>query len=612
MKPNSTFKTALIGGAFLGLLFVTFAANSQELAQVTPVKQQKEKQVAIGTAEAKGTSAVISHSRKSYIREDGVIYWNKSQPVYLSLLTSPDDTDGILVKVDQTAEIEPYYFDTEGVNFIRTKWRVDTETGRTIYPKEEVLWPVVADGIAPTTFADFNATGKFVKGGTTYYSGDLKVALNARDKTSGVESVFYSLGGGFDTYSNPFSIDSEKEWELSYYAVDKVGNFSRPATDTKTIVNFTVDKTAPKTDMSISGPSLGNILSSKALINLSGSDQKSGVKNIKYQITNGARKKYVSDISLASLEDGLYNLNYAANDNVSNSENENNYEFYLDKIAPQLAFNIEGDQFESTNGKLFISKRSKIALSGTDNKAGINQIHFKLDNTAYNQYSNPINTSQSEGLHSVEYYGVDKVENSSDKIVNNYTIDDTPPIIKYQVEGPQHTRHDTLFVRTISSFTLNPTDEGTHQAGLKYTGYQINEQKESAFENSFSFQKEGLNSLIIKSSDKVNNNSELTKVIFVDNKAPLISQTFSVKKIGQKVVRDVTYPIYPEEVKLYLAAKDGSVGSKSIYYQLNDQPEKLYTSPLKGFKLGSNVELKVRATDILGSEETASIRFSVE
>ena len=88
--------------------------------------------------------------------------------------------------------------------------------------------------------------------------------------------------------------------------------------------------------------------------------------------------------------------------------------------------------------------------------------------------------------------------------------------------------------------------------------------------------------------------------------------TFSVDKIGEKKVRGATYTIYPEDVKLYLAAKDNQVGSKNIYYQLDGQSEKLYTTPLTGFKLGSNVQLKVRATDLIGNENYLDISFSVE
>ena len=607
MKPGLDHKIILLS---IMMSFVAVAMKAQQLAAVaasTPSIETTEE----NPSKTKKFEA-FKHDQKSYVKEDGNIYWNKSLPVYISLLSSPESKDGLVVNVNPGEQAEPYYFDTEGINWIRTRWKVNPETGATIYPKEEVLWPVIADGQAPSVNASFTASGKYVIDGTTYYSGDLSIAISARDATSGVETIYYSLGEDYSEYSDAFNVNTEKEWTLSYYAVDRVGNYSVPSSDMNSLVNFTVDDTDPTTSFKIKGPSVNNILSPKALIEVNGSDDKSGVRRISYKLGEGRTKVYSSAISLGLLDEGFSQLEYSAADNVGNTEESNYFVFYLDRTAPELDFEVLGDEYVTEDRGLFLSGRSGIRLIATDNKAGVDEIQYSVDRSAYERYSEPVGTMTTEGIHQIDFFGLDKVENTSKPVTQRYTVDLTAPVIDYNINGPQYIRHDTIFVRSTTTFNLTPRDEGKYQSGIKSVTYQVGDQPVSVFEDVFSFQSEGLSSLKIMTSDNVSNDADLTEVVFVDNHPPRIRNTFSVDRIGEKVVRKVATSIYPEEVKLYLAAQDDHVGSKNIYYSLNGGSEKLYSTPLTGFELGTNVSLNVRATDLLGNETSTEIKFSVE
>ena len=80
------------------------------------------------------------------------LYWNKHLPVYLYLSPNPNGADAHLLKSESMPRYAtPFYFDTEGRNFMRTRWAVDPDTKKAIVPQKEVLWEVYADGLLKHT-----------------------------------------------------------------------------------------------------------------------------------------------------------------------------------------------------------------------------------------------------------------------------------------------------------------------------------------------------------------------------------------------------------------------------------------------------------------------------
>ncbi len=173
-------------------------------------------------------------------------------------------------------------------------------------------------------------------------------------------------------------------------------------------------------------------------------------------------------------------------------------------------------------------------------------------------------------------------------------------------------RDDTLFVRSITEFTLNPYDAGENQSGLKEVKYQINGGNPVLYTEKFTIPGNGVKNLSIDASDNVNNTSNKKQTLFMDNDPPEIKPSFSVDQIGSKKVRDESFIIYPKEVKVYLAATDKHVGTETIFYSVGGGEEKTYTRPIQYFRQGSNVTIDIRALDILGNESKKTLTFSVE
>jgi hypothetical protein len=550
----------------------------------------------------------LTHEKKTIVGEDGKIYWNKELPVYITLSSSSDGNNAHLLKEEKKSS-EPFYLDTEGTNWIRSRWAVD-ESGNTIYPKRDALWPVEADGVAPTSSAKFISTGKKIVNGVTYYSSDLKVELSSTDKTSGVDKIYYSTSAGFLPYNSSVNINTEKSWELKYYAVDKVGNVEK-LHDTKSdkTTSFDVDATAPTTKYEIAGANVDNILSPRTLIKLNSNDEKSGVQKINYTWDNGKGVRYYGPIGIGSLEEGEHTLSFYATDNVENAEAQKQYKIFLDKSGPTLSLAFTKDSFEK-KGKTFVSERASIDLSGVDNKSGLDKIRKNHDKKGYSTYTEALSAGK-DGYHTISYFGYDKVENKSKVIWKEYIVDGKAPSISYRVKGPKYTRRDTLFVRSISEFVITTADARWNDAGVKSVKYVV-DGLEKEFDSNFTLSGDGVRKVNMRTMDNVNNVSDvIAQVVYIDNKAPAINHHFSVDKIGTKTVRGKSLVIYPKDAKLYLAATDKHVGVNKVYYKINGGTEKSYVSPI-GFASYSNITIDIRTVDHLGNENTNKIEFAVE
>lgn len=552
------------------------------------------------------------HEPKTFTGDDGKIYWNKSLPFYIQLSTNPSGSGGHIMKMEGDSAVNSYYFDTEGTNWIRTRWAIDVETKEHTYPLTEVLWPVEVDGLSPKTTISFDSEGKFVMGDVSYFTVDLKITLSATDATSGVNKIYYSTGQNFQEYTEPIAFDIEKEWALSYYAVDRVGNAEKVQNADENQMKVVTDGTPPVTTHELLEPLSGDILSAKSFIQLSSTDETVGLDKIYYSIDDGPSKVYSGKLSMSNLSEGEHTLTYYAVDKLGNEEEKKSIQFFVDRTGPEIEFVIGGSNYKSAKGNLYVSNSSNLSLNASDNKAGVEQVFYKLDNKTYTEYTSPITTDQSAGLHKFYFYGVDKVENKSSTKSQSYIVDIKEPAISYSVAGPKYTRNDTLFVNKESAFSISPSDPGSYQSGVKSTRYIVGNESEKEYSEKFSISGNGYRLLKLSANDQVDNSNSKEIHVFVDNDSPELTYNFSVDRIGQKTVRDKSFLIYPPEVQLYLGATDEHVGTEKITYSINGGTTRNYSTPVTGFTKGINYTIVVKLIDKLGNSIEESIEFSVE
>lgn len=555
----------------------------------------------------------LEHQIKYYVAEDGKLYWNKKLPVYIRITPTPADS-GVLMKSENTKDYtNPYYFDTEGINRIRSRWATNQETGATIYPQFEVIWEVYADGIPPESKLVFSNSANYKKGANDFYGDKVTIKIVSTDEVSGVEQIYYSINGeAYKPYTSELKIDREGAQFIKYYAVDNVGNVETPKEK-----RFTADITPPKTYYTITGIAEGEIVAVTTKIYLSAEDSLSGVADIYYKIDDGKETVYTagSFVPIAQLSDGNHKLAIYSVDKVGNKEVETIIPFYLDKTAPIVAADILGDRY-LMGDKIFFSGRTKMKLTAVDNKAGVENILYSVNGSEFTSYDQPFYLPNVPGIHIVKYFATDKVQNNSEggtskfekykHVVSRVYVDLTGPILRHSISGPQYKSRDTLFISNKTKIILNAIDA---ESGLQYISYGVNDEAEEIkYTDPVQLQEDGFKHIVYYAYDNVNNRNRDEFFVFVDKTGPEIKYNFSIVPQGFKE----NLPVYPDHVILFLGATDMKIGAKDIYYSINKGPEKKYSSYITGFKKASVNTINIKAKDFLANETHLELSIYIE
>ena len=550
----------------------------------------------------------LKHEKKVFKSKDGKIYWNKSLPVYVRLATSPDDK-GLLMESQEFPEYtNPYYFDTEGENYIRTRYAVDKETKQPVIPQVEVLWEVYADGIAPKSGIHYGTKNLYNVEGLLYIGPGLDITLTSKDEMSGLANIYYSVNGGeYKVFKDKIILDGEKEATIKYYAVDKVGNVEAPKE-----LRVSTDFTAPTTTHTVGGDHTGNILSRKTTLTLSSKDELAGVSRTYYTIDGGKEMVYGSKLFLSWLTEGDHEITYYSKDNVNNIEKVNSFKFFIDRSAPKVTASIS-DDFHKVNGKTYYSSRTKLNLTAVDNKAGVKSIFYSMNGSEYQEFVKPVNLPVNSSTLSIKSYALDKVNNASSKNAPganlNLYSDLSGPSLSMKYTGPTFETRDTIFICNKTKVNLFAADS---KSGVQKITYQINKSADKTYSAPFTVEKEDFYKVDFKGYDNVNNTNDNAFFFYVDNTGPVPYTRFSIEPIGTKVIEGKTVNIYPKHTVLFLSATDAHVGFDKIFYSLNGGTEKLYTGAVKYFKNGMVYTIKMRAYDTLGNVQEKEEIFMIE
>ena len=603
-------KFLLLLGLFLGLFSVSYAQqNTKELlrqhvkqlrAMADSLEQKIDRIPDEATAQIAKTITQNSdkiHQKKIYVDAEGRVFWQVGLPVYMTLASMPDGTDGTRIKAAKQKQMEsfsdPMYWEGHGVHYIKHQ---DAREGR------EVAFEVWADGILPVSLVELKNAPKSVQDGHLFFGKNLIADIKTADELSGVAQTYYSIDSTeYKNYTEVLPFNENKEYVLAYYGVDKVGNVEKPKS-----VKFTVDLEAPTTEHKILGDRFGDIFAPTTTIDLIAADRSSGVQITKYRFNEEAWLNYTGTISLQNLKEGDYVFTYYTIDKVQNQEVEKTFSFYLDKTAPTIIPEVVGDQFQN-RGRVFISSRTNMRLTATDEKSGVLKVYYVVDGGVERLYTEPFPLIKSEGTHTIKYFAIDRVKNkgeaSSSESYQNIYLDLMLPDVSHTFIGAQVSMNDTIYITGKTKINVIAKD---NDSGIKKTGYKIDGTRSNPYTEPFELVDEGVHTVEYYALDNVNNRIAKEFTVVVDNQGPEIQISFSMKPIGVIKADDLASEtsVYAMGTYLFLAATDDKVGIQKIYYTIDENPEALYTTPLlmreKGIK-----SIKVRVTDQLGNEKSA-------
>ncbi len=553
---------------------------------------------------------------KAYQDSSGLTYWNKNMPVYISISSAPDAQKFVLKSQKFPQYDQPYFFDTEGENLIRTRWAVNKKTRQAVQPQIEMLWEVITDSKPPVSSALFSSATKYSKSGKNFYGPDDALKVSAKDAISGVESLYYSANGAnYELYTNPITFTVAGDYTIKYFAADRVGNSENDHS-----LSFTIDASAPSSLCLIAGVKLGaeNIISASSRLHFEAQDDLSGVKRTFYAFDDGKMQLYNGkNIIVNNLDDGSYTMKFYSEDNVGNKESIQEYSFYLDKTAPIAASDVLGDRYV-VNGQTYFSGKTKMKLTAVDNKAGVKEILYSVNGEKFQRYTDAFYLPNKAGMHVVRYFATDNVENVTENPetlsvnymeyrhkVDRIYIDLLGPVISSSIDGPKYKVRDSLYIGPNTKITFSAKDS---ESGLHHISYILNGQgSELAYNEPITLASanSGSHRIDYFAYDNVNNRNIGSVNVILDKTPAEIQYKFSVVSTGKEADNE----IYPSNSKLFLSAQDDLTGIKEIYYSLNGSPELIYKNYITGFRKGEVNTLKVRVRDMLDNQSEKEFKF---
>lgn len=224
------------------------------------------------------------------------------------------------------------------------------------------------------------------------------------------------------------------------------------------------DLTPPQTSNNVDG--LWH--NSSATVILSASDSQSGVFHTYYTI-DGTRPTTSSDIGnvININENGIFTLKYFSIDKAENIENVRTA-VNLVKIDTMSPFTTDDSD------RLWHNTNVSLNLNSTDSLSGFASLYYNVDGIDRYSTVNATLDFTEDGVHTVEYYGVDNAGNIESLKNTTVSIDRAPPITTDDSDGLLHTTNVTVNLTAIDTGSgVNTTYYKVTQVSTSVFGYLV-------------------------------------------------------------------------------------------------------------------------------------------
>lgn len=281
--------------------------------------------------------------------------------------------------------------------------------------------------------------------------------------------------------------------------------------------NITVwDGTPPETTLTIEDPkyraSVGddwNVTQSTSF-NLSAWDKYSGV-NFTWYIIDGVYFEFNGmPFNLAGYGEGPHNISYGSED-LSGNNGTINITVWIDESGPSTNLFIDEPKHpDSPNDGCNVTSVTQLTLIGLDNPthpSGIAFAWYFIDSDYYEGFSFDL-SGYGEGLYSITCGSEDNLGNNGTANMITIWVDDSKPQTLLTIDLPKYplSPSDGCNVTSQTTFSLTPSDNPVHNAGVNFTWYTIDADYYEGTSFNLSGYAEGQHNITWGSSDNVDNN----------------------------------------------------------------------------------------------------------
>jgi hypothetical protein len=192
----------------------------------------------------------------------------------------------------------------------------------------------------------------------------------------------------------------------------------------------------PSTSIVIGSPKVGTApvyVKSSTLVNLNIVDNSGEGAAIFYKIdSTGAWTNYTATGQFTVPSEGEHTIFYYGEDYLGSIESVNQYVLRADNTPPASSISIGEPKFRGSSQVLWnVTSSTPIQISSSDGGAtpvGLQKVEYRVDSGKWVEYSVDFTIDGIDGIHKIEYRGMDLLNNLEPVNEISVNIDNTPPI----------------------------------------------------------------------------------------------------------------------------------------------------------------------------------------
>ncbi len=266
------------------------------------------------------------------------------------------------------------------------------------------------DATPPNTA--FSAQGPSSPAG--WYRGPVTVTLSPTDAASGVATTVHRLDGGAWLTPTQFIVTGDGSHTLDYYSTDIAGN-----QETTRTASIPIDTQPPTTTLQIgSAPGPDGWYTQSVTITFVVTDAGSGPDVTYFRLDGGA---WLTGTQYILSAEGQHTLDYYSVDRAGNAESIRSASFKVDRTPPLTAYILDGVMGDES----WFRSAVTVTLVPTDAGSGVATTLYRVDGGAW--LTGTVFTIASDGVHTVEFYSVDLINNIETTYPLEIKIDTQPP-----------------------------------------------------------------------------------------------------------------------------------------------------------------------------------------
>lgn len=250
--------------------------------------------------------------------------------------------------------------------------------------------------------------------------------------------------------------------------------------------------------------------------------------------------------------------------------------------------------FYQDGSTLYSTSKTKFRLTASDVSTNVDYIEYKVDDGAFNRYTEPFSLT-GDGVHQIVYYAVDTVGNKEPDSTLTVVIDDTAPEITLANNSKTYTSASKLFASGKSEITLAASD---NLCGLKVIRYSINGGAMQDYSGPIIANQNGSFTLEYTAKDNLGNATPIASYsIDMDDSPPTvkIEPSSPLRTVG-----DVSYAKKGSGFKI--EATDLESGSAQTFVRIDEKGDFVPATKELFFDAPGSHVIEAKAVDNVGNE----------